>query len=291
MPKKVYLVDGTYELFRNYYGAPSRRCPQGHEVGAVFGIVLSLASFIKSHQVTHIACGFDTVIESFRNTMFAGYKTGEGMDEEILHQFPLVEAAVRALGITCWSLMAFEADDGLASGAQIFSQNPEVGQVILCSPDKDLSQCVTPDGKIIVWDRRQDIYSDWQGVIAKFGVKPTSIPDYLALVGDSADGIPGIPRWGAKSTAQVLAVYEHLEDIPENAADWSIKVRGAATLAENFAIHKQDALLYRQLATLRRDVTLDQRLSSIARRPPDPAAWQRLGLGDDAFFINVTANL
>lgn len=262
---KVHLVDGTYELFRAYYGAPPAQAADGREVGATRGLMRSLLALING-GATHVACAFDSVVESFRNDLFDGYKTGEGIETELFAQFPLAEEATRALGITVWPMMEFEADDALASGAERFRH--EVDQVVICSPDKDLTQCVLGD-RVVAYDRKQDRTLDEQGVIDRFGVPPTSIPDYLALVGDSADGIPGVARWGAKGTAAVLARYLHLESIPADHADWDVTVRGGKRLSEELEAARDDALLYRTLATLRRDVPLPEDLDALEWKGAD----------------------
>ncbi len=264
---KVHVVDGTYELFRAYYGAPSATA-NGREIGATRGILASLLSLLRDPEVTHVGCAFDHVIESFRNELYDGYKTGEGIEPELLSQFPLAERACEALGIVCWRMIEFEADDALATAAARFV--PEVEQVVICSPDKDLTQCVR-GREVVCLDRMRRRVTDEDGVVERFGVPPLSIPDYLALVGDSADGLPGVPRWGAKSTAAVLARYGHLEAIPRSESDWDVKVRGAAALAASLADHRDEALLYRRLAMLRTDVPLTEKLDDLewrgARRP------------------------
>lgn len=258
---QIHLVDGTYELFRSHFGAPPSTAPDGREVGATRGLLRSLHALLRQPEVTHVACAFDTVVESFRNDMFDGYKTGEGTPPELLAQFELAERAVRGLGVKVWSMVEFEADDGLASGAERFKADPRVERVVLCSPDKDLAQVV--DETTVCFDRRKQVVLDIEGVIGKFGVPPASIPDWLALVGDSADGIPGIPRWGAKSSSTVLARYLHLDEIPDDPAEWDVKVRGAASLAASLAGARDDAALYRDLATLRRDVPLEDDLDAL----------------------------
>jgi 5'-3' exonuclease len=263
----VHLVDGTYELFRSFYGAPAARLPDGREVGAVRGLMGSLAALLREPAVSHVACAFDTVIESFRNDLFPGYKTSAGIDPDLRAQFPLAERAVQALGIVVWPMREFEADDALATGAVRCAADPRVERVFLCTPDKDLAQMVAGD-RIVGFDRRRRAVLDEPGVVQKFGVPPSSIPDLLALVGDDADGIPGIPRWGAKSAAAVLAHYRHLEAIPDEAAQWQVEVRGAAALAESLAARRQEAALYRQLATLRIDVPLAEGLDDLRWRGP-----------------------
>jgi 5'-3' exonuclease len=262
---KVHLVDGTYELFRNHFGAPAKKGVDGREVGATVGLLRSLHMLVSTPGVTHVACAFDHVIESFRNDLFAGYKTSAGVDAALLAQFPLAERAVAALGVVVWPMVEFEADDALATAASRFKDAPGVEQVVICSPDKDLAQMVS-GAKVVCWDRRRDIVLDEQGVIAKFGVPPASIPDWLALVGDAADGFPGIPGWGAKSAAAVLARFGHLEAIPGGAGELGLPLARAARLVESLEAHHEEALLYRRLATLRLDVPLEEELSDLERR-------------------------
>jgi len=262
---KIHLVDGTYELFRNHFGAPPKKAPDGREVGATLGLLRSLLMLLTSPGVTHVAVAFDHVIESFRNDLFSGYKTGEGVDPNLLAQFPLAEEAVSALGAVVWPMVEFEADDALGTAAARFKKSKSVEQIIICSPDKDLSQIVS-GSRIVCWDRRRDIIIDEAGVVEKFGVPPPSIPDWLALVGDSADGYPGIPGWGAKSAAIVLAHYKHMESIPDDPAKWrvsSISPGRAASLAESLAQRREEALLYKELATVREDVPLKEKLSEL----------------------------
>jgi 5'-3' exonuclease len=261
----VHLVDGTYELFRNYYGAPPSLSPDGREVGATRGLMRTLLSLLAEPGTTHVACAFDNVIESFRNELFAGYKRGEGIDPELQQQFELAERATAALGLTVWSMVEFEADDALATAAARLADLDGVERVLLCSPDKDLAQCVRGD-RVVLFDRRRRELIDETGVRRKFGVAPRSIPDYLALVGDSADGIPGIPRWGAKSSAALLAEYEGIDAIPDDPGRWTVKVRGAASLAASLRDHRQQAALYRRLATLREDVPLAETLPELRWR-------------------------
>ena len=268
---KIHLVDGTYELFRAHFGAPPKKAPDGREVGATLGLLRSLLLLLSAQEVTHIAVAFDHVIESFRNDLFAGYKTGEGTDPDLLAQFGLAEEAVLALGVTVWPMVEFEADDALATAVAYFRDEKSVEQIVICSPDKDLAQLVSGN-RIVCWDRRREIVIDEAGVAAKYGVSPASIPDWLALVGDPADGIPGIPGWGAKSSASMLAHYEHIENIPENPDDWEISVRGAARLAESLNNQREDALLYRELATLRQDVPLKEKLDDLEWK----GAYERL---------------
>ena len=262
---KIHLVDGTYELFRNYFGAPPKKAPDGREVGATLGLLRSLLMLLTSPEVTHVACAFDHVIKSFRNDLYSGYKTGEGVDPNLLAQFPLAEEAVAALGVVVWPMVEFEADDALATATARFKKNKSVEQIVICSPDKDLAQLVSGE-RILCWDRRRDILLDEKGVMEKFGVRPGSIPDWLALVGDSADGYPGIPGWGAKSSSAVLARFEHLESIPNDATSWKLKTitpGRAASLAESLNEHRDEALLYRKLATLCEDVPMKEKLSDL----------------------------
>jgi 5'-3' exonuclease len=239
-------------------------------VGAALGLARSLVSLLREDGVTHVGVAFDHVIESFRNALFDGYKTAEGVPDDLLAQFPLAERAVRALGIVAWPMVEFEADDALATAAARAAGERAVPQVVICSPDKDLAQCVRGD-RVVCLDRLRRRVLDEPGVREKFGVAPASIPDWLALVGDGADGIPGVPRWGARSAAAVLAHYGHLEAIPDDAAQWRVPVRGAAALARSLRERRADALLYRRLATLRTDVPLDEPTEAL-RWPGAPRA-------------------
>lgn len=271
---KIHLVDGTYELFRNFYGAPPKKAPDGREVGATLGLVRSLLMLLTTPGVTHMAVAFDHVIESFRNDLYTGYKTGEGVDAALMSQFTIAEEAVAALGVVVWPMVEFEADDALATAARRFQKDSAVKQVVLCSPDKDLAQLVSGK-KVVCWDRRRELIIDEAGVVAKFGVRPASMPDWLALVGDAADGYPGIPGWGEKSASAVLTKYKHLEAIPDDAAKWkvsSISAGRAARLAENLAARRKEALLYRKLATVRIDVPLKEKLKDLEWQ----GAWPRL---------------
>mgnify|MGYP001414534342 CR=1 FL=1 len=259
---KVHLIDGTYELFRAYYGAPQKNSPEGIEVGATLAFSRTLMVLLRQKGSSHLACAFDHTVESFRNDLFAGYKTGEGIEPDLLGQFSLVERAASALGIVVWPMVEFEADDALATGALRFSSEPEVEQVVVCSPDKDLAQCVQ-GSHVVCLDRRKDRILDEKGVFEKFGVPPDSIPDWLSLVGDSADGIPGVPRWGARSSSRILERYRHLEEIPIEASAWEVKVRGAHSLAESLKAHREEVILYRTLATLRTNVPLKENLDDL----------------------------
>ena len=271
----VHLIDGTYELFRSWFGAPESKSPEGQEVGATRGFLRSMASLLRDDGVTHIGCAFDHCVESFRNELFDGYKTGEGLEPALFAQFPLAERASRALGMVTWPMVEFEADDALAAAAAKLRDHPEVDRVVIASPDKDLCQCVRRDD-VVTLDRRREIVLDADGVRAKFGVSPESIPDYLALVGDAADGIPGIPRWGAKSAATVLAAYVHVEAIPGDHEDWNVKVRGAETLASNLRERREDAMLYRTLATLRTDAPIHESLDELRWTGPNRAELEAL---------------
>ena len=279
---KVHLVDGTYELFRAHFGAPKAEAPDGRPTGAVRGLIQTLLLLLRQDDVSHVACAFDSVVTSFRNEAFAGYKTGEGVPEELLAQFELAERAASALGIVVWRMVEFEADDAIATAAHMWADAPGVEQVVICSPDKDLAQMVR-GARVVSLDRRRNTLLDADGVVAKFGVAPASIPDYLALVGDAADGIPGVPRWGAKSAAQVLGEYKHIEAIPDNPLLWDVKARGAKSLAQSLAQHRDAAALYKYLATLRRDVPISERLEDLEWRGVQRAAFNalcaELGLG------------
>jgi 5'-3' exonuclease len=275
-PVNVHLVDGTYELFRAHFGAPSALAPDGAEVGATRGLLRSLGALLKEPGVTHVAVAFDHVVESFRNRLFDGYKTAEGLAPELLAQFPLAEEAARALGLVVWPMVEFEADDALATAAARFAALPEVERVYLCTPDKDLAQCVRGE-RVVGLDRMRRRTLDEAGVVEKFGVGPASIPDWLALVGDSADGIPGVERWGEKSASAVLARYLHLEAIPDDAARWEVPVRGAPKLAERLAASREAALLYRTLATVRIDVPLTEGLDELRWRGTRPDLLGPLG--------------
>ena len=259
---KIHLVDGTYELFRSHFGAPPKKAPDGREVGATLGLLRSLLLLLNSPDVTHVGVAFDHVIESFRNDLYAGYKTSAGVDPVLMAQFPLAEKAASALGLVVWPMVKFEADDALATAAAHFQKNKSVEQIVICSPDKDLSQLV--DGtRIVCWDRRREIVIDETGVIEKFGVSPESIPDYLALVGDSADGYPGIQGWGAKSTATVLAQFKHIESIPGDPKKLGLGLGRATTLVENLQQNNKDALLFKELSTLCKNVPLKENLSDL----------------------------
>lgn len=265
----IYLIDGTYELFRHYYAVPSARDKDGREVGAVRGVLASLLGMMKKDS-THIAVATDHVIESFRNHLWAGYKTGEGVPPDLLEQFPLLEEVLSAAGITVWPMVEFEADDALAAAAEKSAADPRVERVIICTPDKDLSQCVRGT-RVVQLNRRTQAICDEAGVVNKFGVSPASIPDYLALVGDAADGYPGLPGWGAKSSAALLAKFGHLEAIPADFREWNVNVSGAASLAATLAQNRDLAVLFRTLATLRTDIPLFENVDELRWNGPNPA--------------------
>jgi len=246
---QVHLVDATFELFRAFHSRPPERGPDGRPVNAVRGLIDSLLSLLREPDVTHIGAATDHVIESWRNDVFPGYKSSAGIERELLSQFELAEWAIRALGIPLWAMVEDEADDALATVAARAAADPRVEQVVICSVDKDLAQCVRGT-RVVLRDRMRTITYDEDGVRAKFGVDPTSIPDYLALVGDSADGYPGLPGWGARSAGAVLARWKHLEDIPDDPLTWDVDVRGAGRLATTFRQQRDEAFLYRRLATL-----------------------------------------
>jgi 5'-3' exonuclease len=265
---KIHLVDGTYELFRAHFGAPPKKAPDGREVGATLGLLRSLMLLLSDPEVTHVAVAFDHVIESFRNKMYPGYKTGAGVDPNLLAQFPLAEKAASALGLVVWPMVKFEADDAIAAAVARFKVK-SVKQIVICSVDKDLTQLVDGD-RVVCWDRRREIILDEQGVVGKFGVSPESIPDYLALVGDSADGYPGIKGWGAASTSAVLARFKHIESIPPDPKQLGLGLGRATTLLENLKNNYKDALLFRELSTLRKDVPIKETLTDLQWRGATP---------------------
>ncbi|HVD92852.1 MAG TPA: 5'-3' exonuclease H3TH domain-containing protein [Vicinamibacterales bacterium] len=265
----VYLIDGTYELFRHYYALPSARDRDGLEVAAVRGVVGSILGLINHGGATHVAVATDHVIESFRNALWHGYKTGAGIDRDLLSQFHLLEEALIAFGVVTWPMIEFEADDALAAGAAIAARDPAVDRVIICTPDKDLAQCVRGT-RVVQMDRRKRTIRDEAGVVAKFGVTPASIPDYLALVGDTADGYPGLPGWGAKSTAAVLAKYLRLESVPADWRTWSVNAANPASLARALESGRDHAFLFRDLATLRVDIPLFESVEDLRWLGPTP---------------------
>lgn len=266
---QVHLVDGTYELFRHYFAVPSARDTEGREIGAVRGVVTSVLGMIRA-GATHIAVATDHIIESFRNDLWRGYKTGAGIDPELRAQFVPLEESLTAAGVVVWPMVEFEADDALAAAAVKAAQDPRVEQVIICTPDKDLGQCVSGT-RVVQLNRRTRVTLDEAGVRQKFGVPPASIPDYLALVGDAADGYPGLPGWGAKSTAAVLAKFGHIEEIPANASDWHVDASNAAALARTLNQQREQALLFRTLATLRTDIPLFDNVDELMWSGATPA--------------------
>jgi len=262
----VHLIDGTYELFRHFFAVPSAKDLSGQEIGAVRGVLTSVLSMIEG-GATHLGVATDHVVESFRNDLYAGYKTSEGVDPELLSQFPILEEALAAMGVLVWPLVEFEADDGLASAAAKSALDGRVGRVFICTPDKDLGQCVVGT-RVVQLDRRRDIVRDEAGVVEKFGVKPQSIPDYLAVVGDSADGFPGVHGWGQKAAAVVLSQYPHLEDIPKDWQEWHSSIKRARALSESLFSAWDDALLFRKLATLRLDVPVFDTVEDLRWKGP-----------------------
>ena len=262
----IYLIDGTYELFRYFYAVPSTKDTCGQEIGAVRGVFGSVLSMIEG-GATHVGVATDHVIESFRNDLYLGYKTSEGVDPALLSQFPILEEALQSMGVLVWPMIEFEADDALASAAAKAAQDDRARRVIICTPDKDLSQCVV-GSRVVQLDRRRETLRDEAGVTAKFGIKPSSIPDYLAVVGDSADGYPGIAGWGSKTAAAVFSQYPHLEDIPKDWHHWDPMIRRARPLAESLFSAWEDALLFRTLATLRVDVPVFTTIDDLLWRGP-----------------------
>ena len=252
---KLHLVDATFELFRAFYSRPPRRAPDGRPVNAVQGLIDSMLSLLRERDVTHIGAATDYVIESWRNDLFPGYKSSAGIDPDLLAQFRDAERALVALGMRVWPMVPDEADDALATAVARFADDPRLDQVVICSVDKDLAQLVDGE-RIVLRDRMRNVTYDQAGVISKFGVEPSSIPDYLALVGDSSDGYPGLPGWGAKSAAGVLAKFGHIEGIPPSVLDWELDLRGASRLAATLAERRDEAILYRTLAVLKRDCDL-----------------------------------
>ena len=275
----IYLVDGTYELFRHYYALPSARDSQGREVAAVRGVLASVMGMIKG-GATHIAVATDHVIESFRNGLWSDYKTSEGVEPDLMAQIPLLEEALSAAGVVVWPMVEFEADDALAAAATAAAKDRCVEHVIICTPDKDLAQCVSGT-RIVQLNRRTRVTLDEAGIVQKFGVAPASIPDYLALVGDAADGYPGLPGWGAKSSAAVLAKFLHIESIPADYREWRVKAANSSALADTLVRERERALLFRTLATLRTDISLFDNVDQLRWNGPTPA-FSELGARLDA---------
>ena len=261
----VHLIDGTYELFRHFFAVPRRAGADGAEVGALRGVLGNVVMLLEG-GATHVAVATDHVVESFRNDLWPGYKDGSAIEQDLWAQFHPTEEALRLLGVAVWPMVEFEADDAMAAGAALASDDDRVRQVFICTPDKDLGQCV--GGKVVQWDRRADEVIDAAGVETKFGVSPASIPDYLGLVGDTADGFPGLRGWGAKSTSVMLSHYDHIENIPDAHDDWAPKVRGAAGLAATLAAERELALLFRRIATVRTDAPVSDSVDELAWRGP-----------------------
>lgn len=284
----VHLVDGTFELFRCYFGAPKATAPNGAEVGGTRGILRTLLSLLRQDGVTHVGVAFDYIIESFRNDLYEGYKTSDGIPADLWSQFRLAERAAHALGVVVWPMVEFEADDALATAAARAAADPNVEQVVICATDKDLTQCVK-GSHVVCYDRMRRRMFDEAGVIEKFGVPPASIPDWLALVGDTADGYPGIQGWGAKSAAAVLTRYGSIEAIPDDERQWTVNVRGAAGLGAALRQSRAELALYKQLATLRTDVPLAEDTDALrwrgALRSELPAFCAELG--DEAFLEQI----
>jgi len=283
----IFLVDGTYELFRHYYALPKARDASGREVAAVRGVLASVLGMIKE-GATHIAVATDHVIESFRNGLWPGYKTSAGVEPDLLAQFPLLEEVLAAAGVTGWPMVEFEADDALAAGAAKASADARVDRVIICTPDKDLAQCVLGT-RVVQLNRRTRTTLDEAAIVQKFGVTPASIPDYLALVGDSADGYPGLPGWGAKSSAAVLAKFIHLEAIPKDSKDWRVNAANAGSLAATLQREWEQAILFRQLATLRTDIVLFDDVEQLRWSGPT-AEFDKLAAGLDAARVEKRAS-
>jgi 5'-3' exonuclease len=260
---QLHLLDATYELFRAHFGRPPHAGDGGKAVGATLGVIESVLGLLREPDVTHLGCASDHVIRSWRNKRWPGYKTELGMPPELLAQFELAEQALGAIGLVVWPEVEFEADDALGAAAAKWADDPALERVVIMTPDKDLAQCVREDGRVVAFDRRKRAFMDADGVRAKFGVSPASIPDYLALVGDSADGYPGIPGWGAKSAGAVLTRYPHLEEIPESVREWDVGIRGGATLALSLRDHRDEAFLFRELATLRLDAPIPETLDEL----------------------------
>jgi 5'-3' exonuclease len=269
----VFLIDGTYELFRHFFALPSATARDGQEIAAVRGVLTSVLSMIEG-GATHIGVATDHVIESFRNDLYPGYKTSEGVPPELLSQFPILEDALQAMGVPVWPMVEYEADDALASAANKAAQEDRVGKVFICTPDKDLGQCVSGT-RVVQLDRRRNIVRDEAGIVEKFGVTPESIPDFLAVVGDSADGYPGVAGWGVKAAASVLSHYGHLESVPKDWQQWHPSIRKARPLSESLFSAWQDAMLFRDLATLRCDLPVIETVDELRWTTPGPAfeAW------------------
>lgn len=281
----VHIVDGTYELFRYFFAVPSHLTSDNREVGGTRGVVGSMLSMLEN-GATHVGIATDHVIESFRNDLLGSYKTGAGIDAALRSQFTLLEDTLSAVGFCVWPMVEFEADDAMGAAAKIAAIDPRVERVMLCTPDKDLGQCVTEDGRVVQFDRRKEALIDFAAVIAKFGVPPASIPDYLALVGDAADGIPGVQGWGAKTAGAVLARYGHIEAIPLEAGKWDVGVRGAGKLVNALAAHYEDAMLYRRLATIETDAPTISSVDELEWRGPRADYVDALNAIDADGYVN-----
>ena len=279
---QVHLLDATYELFRAHFGRPPANDALGCPAGATIGLVESVLGLLREPGVTHLACATDHVVRSWRNERYAGYKTEVGMPPELLAQFERAEDALRAVGLVVWAMVEFEADDALAAGAAKFADAHGVERIVILSPDKDMTQCVRPDGRVVCFNRRLGQLVDATAVRERFGVAPASIPDYLALVGDASDGYPGLPGWGARSAATVLSRFEHLESIPRSAAGWGLPLRNAPALAATLAARRDEALLYRELATLRTDVPINEELDDLRWRGVPRGPFEELAGALDA---------
>jgi len=279
----VYLIDGTYELFRHYFAVPASADRNGQEVGAVRGVLTSVLSMLE-RGVTHLGVATDHVVESFRNDLYSGYKTSEGVPADLLSQFPILEETLDAMGVKVWPMVEFEADDALASAAAKAATNKQVNQVLICTPDKDLAQSVVGT-RVVQVDRRRDTVRDEAGVVERFGVSPGSIPDYLAVVGDSADGFPGVAGWGAKAAALTLSQYPHLEDIPKNWQQWHSSIRRARALSESLFNAWDEALLFRKLATLRLDVPVFETIEELRWQGPKASFDEHCGRMNSATLL------
>jgi len=263
---QVHLVDGTYELFRHFFAVPSSKDSSGREIGAVRGVLASILGMFEQ-GATHVGVATDHVIESFRNELYGGYKTGEGIDPDLRSQFPILEEALEMMGVVVWPMVEFEADDALAAAAAKASRDDRVSRVLICTPDKDLGQCVVGT-RVVQLDRRREIVRDEAAIVEKFGVKPRSIPDYLGVVGDSADGFPGVPGWGPKAAAAALSRYQHLDEIPKDWRKWHTSIQRAESLASSLFNHWDDALLFRTLATLREDAPVFRKVEDLRWKGP-----------------------
>jgi 5'-3' exonuclease len=272
---KIYIVDGTYELFRAHFSQPERIAPDGMQVSAIRGFVISILNLIKQQNVTHIAIAFDSVVGSFRNSLYSGYKDGSNTPQELLYQFGLAEVISDYLGVKIWPMIDFEADDVMGTAARKFSKDSRVDQIVICSADKDMAQVVDED-KIVCFDRRKSLIINQSEVIKRYGIYPTSIPDYLGLMGDVSDSIPGIPKWGSKSASTLLYRYETIENIPQNVNLWDVKVRGARGLSSSLETNRNEAYLYKNLATLRYDVSIVEDVDALEWLGADPILFPKL---------------